>query len=181
MRLIYQNMRPSSVLYARAHGAYDSSTRRAWKTMGAWLDRHKARSRMRVSYGLFHDNPTVTAPELLRYDACIPLLPDLDFDETDGISRRYLAGGGYAVHTHVGSHEETGQIFSIMRRKVVAERGLTVDFHRPFMRIYLTDPTITAGVLCRTSICVPVLPISFPIAGNDSAPSIEVDATPACA
>jgi len=172
VKIIYRNVRPLTVLYARATGPYVNGTCAAWQNMGRWLDAQGARPRMRVSYGVFRDNPRITAPELLRYDACIPIATGLDEDEDAGIRRQTLQGGAYAVYTHVGAIEETGELFSDLRRKEIPARGLTVAEDRSFLAAYLTDPTITRESHRRTELCVPVVPIRTPIANNDGQPLI---------
>lgn len=167
MKITYRYVRPLTVLYARALGPYVTGTCSAWQTMGRWLDAQGARPSMRVSYGVFHDNPRTTAPELLRYDACIPFVPGLEEDETTGIRRQVLRGGALAVCTHVGPIEETGTLFSNMHRKGIPARGLTVAQDRPFLAVYLTDPTVTPERHRRTELCVPVDPTRMPVASND--------------
>ena len=106
MKITYRNVRPLMVLYARAHGPYVTGTRAAWQSMGRWLYAHGARPRMRVSYGVFRGNPRVTAPELLRYDACIPLAAGLEEDGEVGIRRQVLTRGNlrrvYTCRFHRG-------------------------------------------------------------------------------
>ena len=89
-----------------------------------------------------------------------------------GIRRQVLRGGTYAVYTHVGSIEETGELFSDLRRKEIPARGLTVAEDRSFLAVYLTDPTITRESHRRTELCVPVVPIRPPVASNDGEPLI---------
>jgi AraC family transcriptional regulator len=125
---------------------------------------------MRVSYGLFRDNPRLTAPELLRYDACIPLVMGLEEDQRAGIGRQMMPGGAYAVHVHAGAIEGTGRVLSELWRKDVPARGLEIDKDRPFRAIYLTDPTVTREMHRRTELCVPVIPVRMPLAGNDAEP-----------
>ena len=120
-----------------------------------------------MSYGLFRDNPRITAPELVRYDACIPLIPGLEADPALGIGRQTLPGGAFAVHTHLGYHAALGELFSRLYRKEVPVRGLTVDFERPFLATYLTDPNVTREIHRRTELCVPINPIVMPLSSND--------------
>lgn len=172
MKITFRYVRPLTVPYARAHGPYVASTRVAWQTMGRWLDAQGARPRMRVSYGLFRDNPRVTAPELLRYDACIPLAGGFEEYEGAGINRQVLQGGTLAIYMHVGPIETTGELFSQLHAKELPERGLSVDADRPFLAVYLTDPTVTPEQHRRTELCVPVVPIRTPIASNGGEPLI---------
>ena len=90
MRSVYRHIPSVTVLYARSTGPYLAGASKAWDMMGSYLEKHKARRYMRVSYGLFRDNPRITAPELVRYDACIPLIPGLEADPALGIGRHFL-------------------------------------------------------------------------------------------
>jgi AraC family transcriptional regulator len=170
VRVTYRYIRPMSVLYARSMGPYQLSAPQAWRAMNAWLQGHPARHRVKQGYGYFRDNPTLTAPELLRYDACVPLAPGLEPDPEAGISRQTLPGGAYAVHTHVGSYAEAGSLFSCLHREIVPSRGLSVDYDRAFVAVYLNNPSITREVHRRTELCVPVLPVQMPLSSNDDAP-----------
>lgn len=167
VRVSYRYIRPVTVLFARSMGPYQVSSREAWLELGAWLDRHKARHLAKLGYGYFRDNPLTTPPELLRYDACVPTIPGLDPDPAAGIGRQTLPGGAFAVHTHVGSYNEVGDIFSRLHRDIVPKRGLSVDYDRPFVAIYLNDPAVTREMHRRTELCVPVIPVRMPLSSND--------------
>jgi AraC family transcriptional regulator len=123
--------------------------------------------RAKQGLGLFRDNPRLTAPELLRYDACVPVSFGFDADLEEGIGRQTLPGGAYAVQTHVGSYAGAGEMFSRLHRDIVPKRGLCVDYDRPFVAIYLNDPAITREVHRRTELCVPVTPVRIPLSCND--------------
>ena len=167
MRVAYRHFQPVTVLYTRGIGSYGSSAPQAWRAMANWLDEHQARKRVKQAFGLFRDDPKTTAPELLRYDACVPVMLDADFPLAADIGRQTLPGGAYAVHTHVGSYSEVGDLLSYLHRRIVPERALCVDYDRPFMAVYLNDPAVTREVHRRTELCVPVVPIAMPLPGND--------------
>jgi DNA gyrase inhibitor GyrI len=71
------------------------------------------------------------------------------------------------VQTHVGSYADAGELFSRLHREIVPKRGLSVDYDRPFVAIYLNDPSLTREVHRRTELCVPVLPVCMPLSSND--------------
>jgi AraC family transcriptional regulator len=167
VRVTYRYIRPLTVVYARGTGPYSASSREAWSRMTGWLDRRQARSRVKQAYGYYRDNPRLTAPELLRYDACVPVTFGLDPEPEMGIGRQTLPGGAFAVHTHVGAYEEIGELFSQLHREIVPKRGLSLDYNRPFVTIYLNDPGITREMHRRTELCVPVLPVQMPLSSND--------------
>jgi AraC family transcriptional regulator len=174
VRISYQYIRPLTVFYARSMGPYGTSVREAWEAMRCWLDKSKERTHVRQGYGLFRDSPLSTAPELLRYDACIQAIPGLDVDVNAGIARQVLAGGAYAVLTHVGSYDATGRVFSHLHRDLVGKHRLRIDGERPFLAVYLNDPQFTPEVHRRTEICVPVFPVCVPISANDHGVSCDV-------
>jgi AraC family transcriptional regulator len=168
VRVAYRHFQPVTVLYARGVGPYARSAPQAWRALGSWLDAHQARRRVKQAFGLLRDDPNATAPELLRYDACVPVMLDADFPLAQGIARQTLPGGAYAVHTHVGSYDEVGGLLSHLHSRIVPERALCVDYDRPFMAVYLNDPAVTREVHRRTELCVPVVPIAMPLPGNDA-------------
>jgi len=105
------------------------------------------------------------------------VLTNLDADPAAGIGRQILPGGAYAVHTHVGPYDQMGDIISKLRTSLVQKRGLTVDYDRSFMTIYLNDPALTREMHRRTELCIPVLPIRMPLSVNDDheADIVEVE------
>lgn len=173
MRVTYRHIRPLTLMYTRSMGPYSHSCEEAWTTLSRWLDRHGLRRRVKQAYGLFRDDPATTKASLLRFDACVPMVADIDTEPTEGVSRQTFGFGTYAVHTHVGPHEETGGLFSQLHRDIVPRRGLSVDHERPFVAIYLNDPLTTRAPYLRTELCVPVLPICMPLAGNDDADEVD--------
>jgi len=168
VRVAYRHFQPVTVFYARGMGPYGQSAQHAWDAMASWLDQHQARKRVKQAFGLFRDNPKTTAADLVRYDACIPVMLDADFPPAPGIGRQTLPGGAYAVHTHVGSYDELGGLLSHLHSRIVPERALCVDYDRPFMTVHLNDPAVTREVHRRTEVCVPVVPIAMPLPRNDA-------------
>jgi len=165
VRVAYRQIPPVTALYTRSMGPYQESSREAWRVMSEWLDQRQARGRVKQAYGYFRDDPRRTAPELLRYDACVALTFGIEPDT--GIGRQTLPGGAYAVHIHTGSYTETGELLSRLRGDIVPRRGLSVDYDRPFVAIYVNDPGVTCEMHRRTELCVPVLPVRMPLATND--------------
>jgi AraC family transcriptional regulator len=175
VRISYRYVRPRTVVYVRRMGPYKTSAREAWRVLTEWLERRGGGVRARRGIGLFRDNPLVTEPDLLRYDACIELMGDVDADPEAGVARQTLPGGVYGVHTHVGSYDQTGWAFSQLHRELLPRRGLTIDYGRPFLAIYLNDPKVTPAVHRRTDLCIPVVPIRMPLPTNDESDEVIAD------
>jgi AraC family transcriptional regulator len=166
VRVTYRYIRPVTVLYARGTGRYETAAREAWENLHGWLVARSARRHIRRGFGIFRDNPQVTACNLLRYDACVELTPAIDADPEAGIGRQVLGGGTHAIHTHVGSYNGLGDLLSELHRDFVPRQGLTVDYDRPFMAIHLNDPLMTREMHRRTELCVPVMPL--PLAADEN-------------
>jgi AraC family transcriptional regulator len=173
VRVVYRYIRPLTVVYVRSTGPYAASSAQAWQQMNAWLDSRQVRRQVKQAYGFFRDNPRLTAPELLRYDACVPAGAGLDADGVAGVGRQTLQGGAYAVQTHVGSYTDAGELYSQLHREIVPKRGLCVDYDRPFITIYLNDPTVTREVHRRAELCVPVLPVRMASSADEDIVSCE--------
>jgi len=173
VRVAYRYIRPLTVVYVRSTGPYAASSAQAWQQMNAWLDSHRLRRQVKQGYGFLHDNPRLTAPELLRYDACVPVIAGLDGDGGSGVGRQTLQGGAYAVQTHVGSCAHLGQLYAQLHREIVPKRGLCADYDRPFITIYLNDPTVTREVHRRVELCVPVLPVRMTFPSDEEAAASE--------
>jgi AraC family transcriptional regulator len=167
VHVAYRHIRPVSVLYARATGDYWAASNASWEKLSRWLDERKLRRQVTRGFGLFHDNPQLTAPELQRYDACVQLTTAPEADPAAGIGRQTLSGGTYAVHTHIGAYGPIGALFSYLHRDWVPKQGLAVDYDRPFMAIHLNDPFITREMHRRTELCVPVLPLRDCLPADD--------------
>ena len=168
VRVAYRQIRPATVVYARSTGSYADAGKEAWARLNAWLSQNYTRRRIKRGFGIFHDNPQTTATDLLRYDACVELMIAPEMDPADGIGRQTLAGGTYAVHTHVGAYAPLGGLLSEMHRDQVPKQGLAVDYDRAFMAIYLNDPLMTREVHRRTELCIPVLPLKALQTGEDT-------------
>ena len=134
--------------------------REAWRQMNAWLDQHQVRRQVKQGYGFFRDNPKLTAPELLRYDACVPVTrrprrgPGGGHRPPDAAGRRLCRAHPRRLLRGAGS-----ALSRSCTAKSCPSGDCRVDYDRPFMAIYLNDPTVTREVHRRTELCVPVLPV----------------------
>ena len=156
MRIVYRYLRPLSVVFVRSTGPYEKSAIDAWSRMLGWLDDNEMRATLDVGIGFMRDNPSEVGPFLRRYDACVAVRPGVGPDLAAGIGRQTLPGGAFAAYSHVGSHVEIPRLFSQLHRDWVPRRGLSVDYGRPFIEIYKSDPAKIAAGERVTELLVPV-------------------------
>lgn len=86
---------PLHLAFARGVGPYDRAAAQAWETLGAWAGPRGLLGPGTRTLGICHDDPEVTPPERIRYDAAIPA--PAGFRPEGGIASVVLPGGTYAV------------------------------------------------------------------------------------
>ncbi|MGQ0671254.1 MAG: AraC family transcriptional regulator [Hyphomicrobium sp.] len=148
-------LRPITVVASRVCGPYAQGAVEAWRQMFAWIDDSGLRSQIGVGYGLLRDNPAEIPREKCRYDACVALEPGFENMVPLGFSVQRLPGGAYARQRHLGV-EGLHAAIAELRDSWVPSHGLHVVPGRPFIEIYLDDPTRVPAAKRRVDICIPV-------------------------
>lgn len=105
--------------------------------------------------GVCHDDPEVTPPAKLRYDACVTV--DARFTPGGDIGVQTIAGGEYAVTTHFGSYEKLGSTYTKLFGEWLPRSGRELR-SLPCFEIYLNDPESTEPDELLTDIYVPLEP-----------------------
>lgn len=152
-----ERIEPTTVACVRHVGPY-SEVGGAWKALMKW-GWAKMLFGSPKTFGLSHDDPDVTEPERLRYDACMAVAPGT---RTRGrVELRDLPGGAFAVTLHRGDYGSIGDTYARLFAQVVT-RG--VDGRSwslgdpPAREVYLNDPRRTKPADLRTEIWMPVAP-----------------------
>jgi AraC family transcriptional regulator len=99
-----ETLAPMKVAFLRHVGPYDDGgISQTWQQLLTWAAGHGLLGPRSKLIGISHDNPHVTPPERLRYDACLatdqPVAPEGE------IGTQEVPGGEYAVITHRGPYE----------------------------------------------------------------------------
>jgi AraC family transcriptional regulator len=105
--------------------------------------------------GVCHDDPEVTPPEKIRYDACVTI--DAPFTLMGDIGLQTIAGGEYAITTHFGSYEKLGSTYAKVLGQWLPRSGRELR-SAPCFEIYLNDPESTEPEELLTDIYVPLEP-----------------------
>jgi AraC family transcriptional regulator len=87
--------------------------------------------------GICHDDPAVTPPNRIRYDACITA--DERFKPRGDVGVQIIAGGDYTMTTHFGPYEKLGQTYAKLLGRWLPRSGRTLRF-TPCFEIYLNSP-----------------------------------------
>ena len=107
--------------------------------------------------GVCYDDPDVTPPERIRYDACVSV--EADFEAEGDVGVRTLAGGEYAFTTHMGSYDKLGKTYAKLFGQWLPQSGREVR-SEPCLEFYLNDPESTDPEDLLTDIYAPLEPLS---------------------
>jgi len=103
--------------------------------------------------GICHDDPEVTPPAKIRYDASVTVGDD--FVPSGDIQAQTVAGGDYAMTTHAGPYSDLGRTYAELMGQWVPRSGRELR-DIPCFEVYLNDPQSTAPEDFLTDIYAPL-------------------------
>ena len=103
--------------------------------------------------GICHDDPEVTPPDKVRYDACVTV--DESFQPSEDIGVQVIPGGDYAVTTHFGPYQRLGQTYAELLGQWLPRSGRDLR-SAPCFEVYLNDPQSTEPEDLITDIYAPL-------------------------
>ena len=145
---------PMRVAFIRHVGPYQS-VGQAWGRLFAWAGPRGLAARAPKMIGVCHDDPEVTPPDKIRYDACI-VVDDSIRPEGD-IGVQEIGGSEYAVTTHRGPYENLGQTYARLCGEWLASSGRELRSSPP-LEVYRNSPQTVAPPDLLTDVCVPLAP-----------------------
>ena len=156
MKVTIVDRHPTTVAYLRHVGPYGKPLSDFWMTRVApWMETNGLNGRPR--YGISHDDPGITAPEKLRYDAAVEV--PANFAGAGDHQMTVIPGGKYSVGKFKGIDSQVGEAWAWLLRDWLPGSGMQLD-SRPFFEHYPTDATYdreTGAFECE--ICIPVRPL----------------------
>ena len=106
-----RRLQPLRVAYVRHIGPYDQ-VGAAWSKLMMWAGPKRLLGPNMVRLGIPHDDPEITPPERLRYDAALAV-PDSATGSGE-VAIQEVAGGEYAVAIHRGPYDRMGQTYAAL-------------------------------------------------------------------
>jgi AraC family transcriptional regulator len=107
--------------------------------------------------GVCYDDPDVTPPEKIRYDACITV--NDQFQPVGDVGVQVLPGGEFATTTHTGPYEALSKSYSRLMGQWLPRSGRKLGTN-PGYEIYLNSPENTAPKDLLTDLYVPLEPVN---------------------
>lgn len=155
MDITIQTRERSRIACVRHVGPYTEAAE-AWKALMKWGWTKMLFGKPKT-FGLCFDDPDVTPPDKLRYEACMEVGPKTS---TKGpVEIRDLEAGTYAVTVHRGPYDSFSETYALLCAALVTERldGATWELAAPpSLEVYLNDPRSTAPADLKTEIWLPV-------------------------
>jgi AraC family transcriptional regulator len=156
MNVRITTLTPMKVAFLRHVGPYeDEGLGRTWDRLLFWAGQRGLLGPRTKLLGIDHDNPHVTPPDKLRYDACVatdkPVEPEGDVGTQD------IPGGEYAVVTHKGPYETLPETYARLYGEWLPQSGRE-PAEAPGFQHYRTTLRETAPQDLVTDIYVPLQP-----------------------
>lgn len=143
---------PTRVAFVRHIGPY-AECGEAWGKLCAWAGRRGLLGPDTTVIGISYDDPEVTPPEKIRYDACVTVGEEVEPEGEIGVQT--LKGGDYAMTVHRGPYEKLAETYGRISGEWAPQSGRVISSD-PCLEVYLNDPHRTPPDQLRTEIHVPL-------------------------
>jgi AraC family transcriptional regulator len=150
-----KTIRDIPVIGARETGSYSYAAPKAWGRVMKFAYSSRLMTKEVRSIGISYDDPNVTNPDCIRYDACLDV--DADISGEPGLRKMLVPGGRYAVFVHRGAYENFQQTYADIFNQWLPESGQTLCDGKACFEIYLNrDPRKTKPGNLKTEIYIPL-------------------------
>jgi AraC family transcriptional regulator len=154
MKVQIEHVEPMRVAFVRHIGPYNE-VNIAWERLCMRLGKDGLLGPGTRFIGICYDDPEVTAPERIRYDACVTV--DSDFVPEDDVGVQTIGGGEYAITTHLGPYDLLGQTYAKLLGQWLPRSGRELR-SEPSLEFYLNAPESTDPEDLITDIYAPLEP-----------------------
>ena len=144
----------TKALFVRHVGPY-AECGKAWEKVCAYAGRKGYFRGAPLVAGLCHDDPEVTAPERIRYDACLGLGEDVEPEGEVGVQE--IGGGEYAMAVHEGPYENLHKTYAALFGEWGPQSGREFAA-APSIEVYLNDPQTTPPEALLTKVYARLAP-----------------------
>ncbi len=141
------------IIKVRQTGPYNKSAERAWKILCGWAAPRGLFTQSTRFIGIGHDDPSVTAPEKIRYDAAITVSVDVAAEPP--VEADILPGGEYAVCSHKGPYDKLEDTYKAIMGQWLPQSGREFRGGQTF-EVYRNNPDTTPPEQLLTDIHIPL-------------------------
>ena len=147
-------LKDTKVIAARGVGTYEQIAAEAWGRIMKFAYGNKHMHKDVRRFGLSHDDPNITAPDKIRYDACLDI--DVDISQANNLRKMTITGGKYARFLHIGSYDNLDKTYAYIFNQWLPESGYELRT-APCFDLYLNkDPRRTKPENLKTEVHIPL-------------------------
>lgn len=152
MEIRVESVPQMRVAYISHRGPYDTCCQ-VWGRIYDWAGRNKFIRPGTVGIGASYGDPATSAPDRLRYDACLTC--STDFSPNGEVQVQTLGGGRFVTAIHRGPYRRIKDSFHYLIRNWLPFKGLKLR-DAPCLEIYVDDRDRIPEEDVRTKLCVPI-------------------------
>ncbi len=149
MKVRIKTLPDMRVAFARHVGPYHDAGV-AWERLLDWADERGHVNDDTRLFGTCHDDPDVTRPAQLRYDACLTVGEDVIPEGDIGV--QVVPGGRFACVIHEGPYENLNETYVALFGEWFASQRLEPG-PPPCLELYLNKPDCTPPEELLTEVC----------------------------
>jgi AraC family transcriptional regulator len=154
MEVRIERIAAARIAFLRHVGPYNE-VGSAWAKLMSWIGMRGLFGPHTRAIGIAHDDPDITVPTRLRYDAAVTIVGNLKPEGEIGVSD--FAGGEYAITRHRGPYNRISATFARLCGEWLAESGRELE-SAPALEIYLNNPQMAKPEDLLTDACLPLAP-----------------------
>jgi AraC family transcriptional regulator len=139
MCVTIKTLEPQRVAFIRHVGPY-ADVKVAWDRLTMLLGKEGLLGGDSRFIGICHDDPAVTDAQKIRYDACVTV--GKAFRPFDDLGVQTVAGGDYAVLTHIGPFDRLGESYAKLLGQWLPRSGRRLRA-MPCFEVYFNSPDET--------------------------------------
>jgi AraC family transcriptional regulator len=153
-RVEIRNLPECRIVYRRYTGRYGNpAITQMWGELIDWAHATGLLMKDSTFMGILHDDPSITAPENCRYDAC--LVVDQKFQHDDALIGQFR-GGRYLTYDFVGTPPDVDPAWDRVYGEFVINSGYLAD-NRPNIELYAPNSVIDPEkMIFRSKLCVSI-------------------------
>jgi AraC family transcriptional regulator len=144
----------TKVAFVRHIGSFED-VGPAWSTLMTWAGMRGMFGLHTRAIGIIHDDPDITDPERLRYDAAVTILQDVAAEGSVGVQE--IPACEYAIARHRGPYNQISETYARICGEWLASSNRELA-SSPALEFYLNTPQTTKPEDLLTDACLPLSP-----------------------
>ncbi len=152
MNVRIETVEPIRVAFTRHTGPYDQ-VGETWAKLFTWAGPRGLVGPSTTTVAVVYDDPAVTPPDRLRYDACMVISEETEAEGDIGVQT--IGGGAYAVTRHVGPYVQLGDTYARLCGEWLPGSGREAR-SAPALEFYRNSPMNTPSEGLITDVFLPL-------------------------